>query len=135
MRLFDTTFLVDMVNNDHGAAELARKIEQEQSLAAISVITVYEYLRGVHYVYFSSKQLDEKLESADKDLAAFQIIPLTVEIARESSQLQAGMQRKGKILGINDLYVASTALSLRLTLVTRHVEDFKRVPGLRIETY
>ncbi len=135
MRLFDTTFLIDLVNKDPGAGELARKTDQEQSFAAISVITLYEYLRGVYYVYYSSKQLEEKVESANRDLAAFQIIPLTDKIARESSQLQATLEHMGKILGINDLYVAASALSLKLILVTRNVEDFKRVPNLRIETY
>ncbi len=135
MRLFDTAFLVDVVNEDRGAEELARKVEREQSFAAISVITVYEYLRGVYYVYFSSKQLDEKLESANRDLAAFQTVPLTAEIARDSSQLQTSLQHMGKILGINDLYIASTALSLNLALVTRNAKDFDRVPGLKVETY
>ncbi len=60
---------------------------------------------------------------------------LTAEIARESSQLQASLQHMGKILGINDLYLASTALSLNLALVTRNAKDFDRVPGLKVETY
>lgn len=135
MRLFDTTFLVDVVNKDDGAGELAEKIDREQSFAAMSVITVYEYLRGVYYAYHSTKQFGERLESANRDLAAFQIVPLTVEIARESARLQAMLQQKGRILGVNDLYVAATALSLKLTLVTRNIQDFERVPDLSIETY
>ncbi len=135
MRLFDTTFLVDLVNDDKGAAELASKIDEKNSFKAISVVTVYEYLLGVHRLYSSSKQLPEKLDSADRDLSCFDVLPLTSEIARESSQLQASLQLKGRVLRINNLNIASTALSLRLALVTRNVEDFKKVPNLRIEAY
>ncbi len=135
MRLFDTTFLVDLVNKDPGSGKLAEKVEEERTFKAISVITVYEYLRGIHYVYSATKQLFEKLESAEKELDAFQVIPFTDEIARQSAQLQASLERKGEMMGINDLYIASTALSLKLALVTRNLEHFRRVPGLKIEPY
>lgn len=135
MRLFDTSFLVDLVNDDKGAAELAERIDQEKSFKAISVVTVYEYFLGVHLLYSSSKQLQEKLDSADRDVSRFEVLSLTNEIARECSKLQASLQRKGRMLGVNDLFIASTALSLKLALVTRDLDDFKRVPDLKIETY
>ncbi|HYY92723.1 MAG TPA: type II toxin-antitoxin system VapC family toxin [Candidatus Dormibacteraeota bacterium] len=135
MRLFDTTFLVDLVNKDPGSGRLAEKVEAEKSFRGVSVVTVYEYLRGVYYVYSNSKQLSEKLESAERELSAFQAVPLTPEISRRSAQLQAALERKGEMLGINDLYFASTALSLNLTLVTRNTQDFRRVPGLKTESY
>jgi tRNA(fMet)-specific endonuclease VapC len=135
MRIFDTTFLVDLVNEDPGSGKLAVKVEEEKSFKAISVVTVYEYLRGIHYAYSTTRQFSEKLESAEKELSAFQVVPFTHEVARQSAQLQAGLERKGEMLGINDLYIASTALWLKLTLVTRDADDFRRVPGLKIETY
>ncbi len=51
MRLFDTTFLVDLVNTDAGAAELAGTLDDENSVAMISVVTAHEYLFGVHFTY------------------------------------------------------------------------------------
>ncbi len=135
MRLFDATFLLDLVNDDEGAAELADRVDREVSFKAISVVTVYEYLLGVRSLCFSSKQLAEKLASANRDLSPFQVLPLIPEVARESSELQASLQRNGRMLGTNDLYISSTALWLKLTVVTRNVEDFKRVPYLRIETH
>ena len=68
-------------------------------------------------------------------MVPYQTIPLTVEIVEESSKVQAQMQRRGETLGINDLYIASTALTLKLALVTRNAQDFRRIPGLKIETY
>ena len=68
-------------------------------------------------------------------MTPFQTIPVTMEIVEESSKVQAQMQQRGQILGINDLYIASTALTLKLALVTRNIEDFKRIPSLKVETY
>ena len=135
MRLFDTTFIVDLVSDDKGAAELAMRIDEEKSFKAISAVTVYEYLLGVHYLYSDSKQFREKLDTANKHLAPFEVLPLTNEIARECSQLQASLKHKGRLLGVNDLYIAATALSLKLSLVTRNIDDFKKVPNLNIENY
>ena len=136
MRLFDTTFLIDLVNEDRGAVGLAEKVDLENSFRAVSVVTVYEYLLGVHSVYYNNaKLLREKLESANRDLSPFEILPLTNEIARESSKLQASLQRRGRMLGLNDLYIASTASNLKLSLVTRNTDDFKKVPDLNIESY
>jgi len=68
-------------------------------------------------------------------MTPFQTIPVTTEIVEESSKVQAQMQRRGQTPGINDLCIAATALTLKLTLVTRNAQDFKRIPGLRVETY
>lgn len=135
MRLFDTSFLIDLTNNDSGAVEKAKKVDEEKSLAAVSVITVHEYFLGVHLQYSESKELSEKLASAKRDITPFQVIPLTMEMAEESSRLQAQMRRKGQPIGINDLYIASTALKLKLSLVTRNTADFRKIPGLKLETY
>ncbi len=110
-------------------------MDEEQSFAAISVITVHEYLLGVHLRYKDSKEIDDQLEKARRDMTPFETIPLTVEIVEESSRVQAQMQWRGQTLGINDLYIASTALALKLALVTRNDQDFKRIPSLRVETY
>lgn len=135
MRLFDTTFLIDLVNNQSGAIEKAKQVDSENDPAAISVITVHEYLLGVHLEYREPKRLAEKLESARRDLTPFQVIPVTTEIAEESSKLQAWAEHSGRPIGVNDLYIASTAIRLSLALVTRNRRDFEKIPDLRLENY
>jgi tRNA(fMet)-specific endonuclease VapC len=126
---------VDLVKGDPGAARLGKIVDTEESFGAISVITVHEYLLGVHLAYAGSKEIEDQLEKARRAMTAFQIIPLTTEIVEESSKVQAQMQTRGLTPGINDLYIASTALTLKLALVTRNDQDFKRIPGLKVETY
>lgn len=136
MRLFDTSFLVDLVNADAGATRLAKAVDETGSPAYISVVSIHEYLFGVYLKYHSrEEQLNEHLTSADRDLSRFEPIPLTTEITRLSSRLQAELTNSGRTIGINDLYIAATALRFNFALVTRDKAHFRRIPKLQLESY
>lgn len=136
MRVFDTSFIIDLSNNDAGATKLAQSVDEEHSVAAISVISVHEYIFGIYNRYFQGKELLEtKLGAAEKELLSFMIMPLTEEIAKESARLQAMLAKRGLMIGINDIYIAATALVHGATLVTRNSSAFRRVEGLSVEKY
>ncbi len=136
MRLFDTTFLVDLVNTDTGAAKLARTVDDENSVATISAVTAHEYLFGVHFRYGrDSSRLKEKLTSAARDLERFEILPLTREVVEVSSRVHSELALAGQLIGINGIYIAATALNYNLSLVTRNLGHFRRIRGLKLEDY
>ncbi len=56
---------MDLVKGDPGAARLGKIVDTEESFGAISVITVHEYLLGVHLAYAGSKEIEDQLEKAD----------------------------------------------------------------------
>ena len=136
MKLFDTTYLIDLVNGDEGAKRKAEEVDAEVSFKAISTITVHEYLRGVYYIYLHDESLlTSKLKKAEAELARFEILPYTYEIARTAAEIDATLARKGQSVSLSDVLLAATALSYELTLVTRDIEHFNRIPNLKIETY
>jgi tRNA(fMet)-specific endonuclease VapC len=136
LRLFDTAFLVDLVNADPGASRLAKKADEEAEPSFVSVITLHEYLFGVYFKYQGDKGLlKDKLASAERDLSRFEPVPLTPEITRLSAGIHAELARSGRTIGINDVYIAATAIRFDLTLVTRDKVHFRRVPRLNLETY
>ena len=135
MRVFDTTFVIDLVNSDPGAVIIAQRIDQEGSVAALSVVSVHEFLLGIHIRYFEKEMLKTKLEGAERDFAPFVILPLTYEIVGESAKIQASMTKKGKIAGINDIYIAATAVVNKSSVVTRNVAHFDQIHGLTVESY
>ncbi len=57
VRLFDTTFIVDLVSKGPGAGTKARQVDEERSFAAVSVITVHEYFLGVYNRYLATREL------------------------------------------------------------------------------
>ncbi len=55
--------------------------------------------------------------------------------ARTFGVLKATLQRSGTPLTEPDLRIASIALTRKLTLVTRNVRHFQRVPELAVENW
>ena len=136
MRVFDTSFIIDLSNADSGAAKLANIVDEEGSVAAISVVSVHEYVLGIHLRYFSEKELlTTKLDAAERELLAFEILPFTHEIAMQSARIHAALTKAGRIIGINDIYIAATALAHKAAVVTRNHSEFEHVQGLVVQKY
>jgi predicted nucleic acid-binding protein len=136
LRLFDTGFIVDLINSDLGAVELAKVVDKEASLAAISVISVHEYLFGIYFRYRKEEgELKRKLVSAHNELGRFEAIPVTREVVEASSKIHADVTASGSQIGINDVYIAATAVHYGFSLVTRNISHFKRIPKLKLENY
>ena len=136
MKLFDTSFLIDLVNGDEGARRKAEEVDAEVVFKAISTVTVHEYLRGVYYTYMNNNPLlTSKLRKVEAELARFEILPYTYAIAKTAAEIDASLTRRGQSISLPDIMLAATANYYRLTLVTRNTEHFKRVPNLKIETY
>ncbi len=63
------------------------------------------------------------------------VLPFDEAAARTYASVRAGLERLGTPLAIPDLMIAAVGLSRDLTLVTRNVAHFARVPGLRVENW
>lgn len=136
MRLFDTTFIIDLTRSDEGAKKLAKVVDAEGSVAAMSVVSIHEYFLGVYMKYFHDKELlSKKIEAAEKQISAFLALPLTRDIAFKSAELQSLLARRGQAIGINDLYIAATAVVHKASVVTRNIDEFSHVQEIVIERY
>ena len=135
MILFDTSFLIDLVNGDAGAVKLASEADAKGEIAALSVISMHEYLLGIYLAYYGRASFDEKLESAERDLSKFRILPLTKDMVRISSKIQMQMIRKGKAIGINDIHIGATALYYGAEMVSRNAKHLGEIPDLRLSGY
>jgi predicted nucleic acid-binding protein len=136
LKIFDTTFLIDLIKGDKGAIQKAKEIDAEGTFKAISVVTVQEYLRGIYYLFSHDKKLlKTKLEKAEAELIRFEILPYKYEIAKTAAEIDAQLALNGQTISFSDTIIAATTLHYNLTLVTRNTEHFSRVPNLKIETY
>jgi predicted nucleic acid-binding protein len=136
--LADTTYLIDLINGDDEASALAEELDESSETVGLSVISVEEYLRGIYYLYLywdDKELLKTKLIGARRDLSAFEILPVTDKIAAEAAKIEVAAIKGGEALSLADVLIASSAISLNLTLITRNIKHFQRVPGLRIRSY
>jgi len=80
-------------------------------------------------------KLKRMLERAKVELARFDTIPYTTEIAKRGVEILAYLFKRGEALSLSDVIIAATAITYRLKLVTRDVRHFSRIPKLEIATY
>lgn len=62
-------------------------------------------------------------------------MPLTPEVADIYGDLRIKLERAGKPIGSNDLWIAAHAISLGAIVVTDNMREFARVPDLALENW
>jgi tRNA(fMet)-specific endonuclease VapC len=71
----------------------------------------------------------------DRTLKAVRVVPLSTGADAAYAVLRTDLERKGQLIGPNDMLIAAHALALDAILVTDNVREFKRVKGLKIENW
>ena len=98
---------------------------------AMSVITLGELRFGSE-----KSQAKEKALAVIEGLASVMCIAeLPEEAAEHYGQIRAELQKSGKIIGNNDLWLAAHARSQGWVLVTNNEKEFLRVNGLKVENW
>ncbi|MFN2120942.1 MAG: type II toxin-antitoxin system VapC family toxin [Anaerolineales bacterium] len=103
----------------------------DEGNAYISTITASELLVGVHRAESKARRL-KRSAFVESILAAIPVLDFTLETARVHAEIKAALYVLGQTLGANDLIIAATALSSGHAVLTTDVDDFVRVPGLRV---
>jgi len=125
--LLDTDVLVDVLRN-RGPAR-ARLATESPEHCRVSSVAIAELAYGA-------------LRSADAaraDLAwrtlvePIEVVPFDAAAAVHHAELRLAL--RATPIGERDLIVSATALAHHLTVVTRNVREFGRVPGLQVEVW
>lgn len=97
----------------------------------LSAITIAELYFGAG----NSARPFENCGLLDELLVEIQVIPFTERTGLVFGRIKAALKKKGEILNDSDLFIAATAISRNLTLVTNNVRHFQRIAELRIEQW
>ncbi len=55
--------------------------------------------------------------------------------AKAYSSIRSKLEKQGRIIGNNDLWIAAHAITLNLILVTNNTKEFGRIDGLKFENW
>ena len=95
----------------------------------LSVITYAELRYGAE----KSNQRTENLEVIERLRNVIPVVAFEETASAEYGIIRAHLEKKGRLIGGNDLLIAAHARALHLILVTNNVREFKRVPDLSVE--
>lgn len=98
--------------------------------AAISAIVAAELWAGA----VKSKRASEAA-GLEQLLDFFPVLDFTQNATRIYGEIRADLEHRGQPIGPLDLLIAAHARSLGATVVTVNVREFKRVKGLKVQTW
>ncbi len=97
----------------------------------ISVVTVSELLIGVHRADTEERR-QRRSAFVEAILSGIGVLDFTLDCARMHAEIYAELAKKGQLIGAHDLIIAATARYHDLSILTENVDEFSRVPGLRV---
>jgi tRNA(fMet)-specific endonuclease VapC len=124
----DTCIFITRPNNAKVASRFRRYRKGD---LAMSVVTYGELRVGAE----KSDRYPDSLTYLEIFIQGVPVIPMDPEVAGFYGRVRSDLERRGKIIGANDLWIASHCLQLGLTLVTNNEREFRRIPNLPIENW
>ena len=127
--MLDTNTLSDLIRNPRGA--LVRRLsDTEPNAICTSIVVACELRFGA-----KRKGSDVLTTRVEQLLASLMVLPLDDPADQHYAEIRAALEQAGTPIGSHDLFIAAHARSRDMTLVTRNMREFERVPGLRVEDW
>jgi tRNA(fMet)-specific endonuclease VapC len=82
-----------------------------------------------------SERKEANLDACKNLFEPFEIVGFDDQAAVIYSKIRASLEKKGKIVGPNDLIIASTVMARKGILISHNVKEFKQIPGLQLEDW
>lgn len=127
--LLDSDICVRLLRNRPKGLEEWLNAEAEN--LHTSVIVAHELWHGAAM----SARPAEQREKVDGLLARLVVLDFDANAADHAADIKADLQRKGLMIGANDLLIAGQARSRGMVVVTGNLREFSRTPGLRCEDW
>lgn len=139
MFLLDTDHIVVLqqqaaAHYDHLMARIRR---HEPSAFFVSIVSFHEQVMGWNAYISRAKNSAgivrgyERLQMLLSNFSDAQVLPFDDDAAVVFDELRKRRLR----IGTMDLRIAASALSQEMTVLTRNLSDFRRVPGLSVEDW
>lgn len=134
MYCLDTNICIEFL---HGRLPYAYHLmrQSDHRLFKLPSPVVAELLLGMRKREQAGENVEKQRWLLDEFLLPFEVLPFDGKCAETYAQVRAAMEAKGTLIGPNDLIIAATALANNAVLVTNNVREFKRVPGLSLESW
>jgi tRNA(fMet)-specific endonuclease VapC len=127
--ILETTFLIDLEREHrrgHPGPAVAFLESNQEARLYLPFVVAGELAAG------SSMRERTKWEAF---LAPFYLLPSTPEVSWHYGRTYHHLKDNGRLIGSNDLWIAATGLAYQMSVVTKDVDHFRRVPGLEVEGY
>ncbi len=103
----------------------------EPGEVGVSSLTIAELAHGAN----KSNQVEQNLSALEQFLLPIEVADFDQQASAAYGVVRAYLEREGKIIGSMDMLIGAHALSLGVILVTNNVDEFQRIPKLKVEDW
>ena len=131
--VIDTNIFIDAENSRFDLSRLESFSHYGDSY--IAAITVSELLVGVHLARSVGSRV-KRSAFAEAVIGNLPVLEFNEEVARTYAEVFADFvkPRSRKEGNVHDLQIAATAIAYGFPVLTSNRKDFKKIPGLRVES-
>ena len=97
----------------------------------MSVVTYGELFYGAS----KSRQASTAFSQLQLFIRDVPVLPVDLAAGKVYGELRSFLERRGQIIGNNDLWIGAHALALGVTLATNNEREFSRIPRLSVENW
>jgi tRNA(fMet)-specific endonuclease VapC len=116
----------------HQPPEVKARFERlKPGQLVMSAITYGELYYGAN----KSNQRTRALAQLDELIQDIPVENLTSTAAEAYGEIRATLEKQGRLIGNNDLWIGAHAKALEVTLATNNEREFKRIAGLSVENW
>ena len=126
----DTNTCIDALRGNHPTLAERFSAQAPDELSVSSVVRAELLLGALKSLHPKKSQRIVK-----EFLAPMLVVPFDSMAADHYAAIRHSLEKKGKVIGPNDLIIAAVARSRNLTLVTHNTREFRRVPNLNVEDW
>jgi tRNA(fMet)-specific endonuclease VapC len=124
--LVDTDYTADYLKGYERATTVLTTLFAQG--IGISIITFAEVYEGI---YFGEKKTQHETGFRNL-LKSTPVLGITRPFARQFARIRGTLRTRGQLITDPDILIAATAINHNLTLVTRNIKDYQRIPNLTI---
>lgn len=128
-RCLDTNVFIDLMRKRPDV--LARMAASKAESFWVSEVVRAELLTGC----LKSQNPDGERAKVCHLLSSMSLVPFGGRAVEHYAAIRTELEAAGKSIGANDLMIAATVRSMGAVLVTANLSEFKRVPGLMVESW
>lgn len=115
----DTDISIEILKNTTKASKLLDLTKDSE--VYITTISIFELLLR-----------ETNLDAIEKLLSKTAVLDFTELSARKAAEIFKDLRKKGQMVSVKDLLIASTAISNNCTLATLNVKDFRNIKELKL---
>jgi tRNA(fMet)-specific endonuclease VapC len=111
--------------------EVLNQFNEHSGQLSISSITLAELIHGAE----KSEFVEQNLRTVEDFCSRLEILGYGDKAAAHYGSIRSDLEKKGQVIGVNDLHIAGHARSEGLVLVSNNLKEFNRVDALRTDNW